>query len=64
MYIYNFFEAVIIIMHNYFPKIIKNTFFLLCKFFAAISVASSVQELYNSILKYFTAQPLIKLSLN
>ena len=37
-----FLKAVIIIMCDFF-QVIKNAFFLLCKFFAAISVASSVQ---------------------
>ena len=41
IYIYIFFEAVIINC-DYFPKL-KKKFFLLYKYFAAISVASSVQ---------------------
>ena len=35
-----FFEVVILLMCNYFPKL-KHIFFLFCKYFAAISVASS-----------------------
>ena len=38
---YIFFKAVVIIMCDFF-QVIKNTFFL-CKYFAAISVASSLQ---------------------
>ena len=41
IYIYIFFEAVIVLMYNYllFSEIIKDTFFyLFCKYFAAISV--------------------------
>ena len=40
IYIYIFFKAVVIIMCDFF-QVIKNIF-LLCKYFAAISVASSV----------------------
>ena len=44
-------------MCAYFSKLLKTHFFL-CKYFAAISVASSVQV---SLQFYFTAQPLIKI---
>ena len=37
MCIYIYFEAVIVIMCDYFPKLLK-THFLLCKYFAVISV--------------------------
>ena len=42
IYIYIFFKAVSVIMCEYFPKLLK-THFLLCKYFVAISVASSEQ---------------------
>ena len=44
IYIYIFFKAVIVLMCNHFPRLLRTHFFyLFCKYFAAISVASSVQ---------------------
>ena len=44
LYIYIFFEAIIVLKCNDFPRLLKTHFFyLFCKYFAAISVASSVQ---------------------
>ena len=45
IYIYLFFEAVIIIMCDYFQKLLK-THFLLCKYFAAISVEMYVEKYF------------------
>ena len=43
LYIYIFFEAIIVLKCNDFPRLLKTHFFyLFCKYFAAISVASSV----------------------
>ena len=43
LYIYLFFEAIIVLKCNDFPRLLKTHFFyLFCKYFAAISVASSV----------------------
>ena len=50
IYIYIFFKAVVIIMCDFF-QVIKNIF-LLCKYFAAISVASSVY-IYIYIYRIF-----------
>ena len=44
IYIYIFFKAVIVLMCNHFSRLLRTHFFyLFCKYFAAISVASSVQ---------------------
>ena len=54
LYIYIFFEAIIVLKCNDFPRLLKTHFFyLFCKYFAAISVASSVQvtlQFYSKIL--------------
>ena len=43
LYIYILFEAIIVLKCNDFPRLLKTHFFyLFCKYFAAISVASSV----------------------
>ena len=48
-----FFKAVIVLMCNHFPRLLKTPFFyLFCKYFEAISVASSVQvtlQFYSQI---------------
>ena len=53
-----FFKAVIVLMCNHFPRLLKTLFFyLFCKYFEAISVASSVQvtlQFYSQIF-YSTA---------
>ena len=49
---YIFFEVVIIIMCDYYPKF-KKHIFLLCKYFAAILVASTVQVTLQSYFQIF-----------
>ena len=59
-----FFEAVAVLMCNHFPRLLKTHFFyLFCKYFAAILVASSVQVTLQFYFQIFYSNKIIKLKI-